>query len=234
MKNKIIVTLLVLATFGFSNELPPLDSGKKSLETKKVEATKESQQDGKKSGLAYLDICQLKNAGGIMDIQKAKESGSKKVYNCREYYSNADETNPFTINEYDISSPFIGRTAGSGIYVKYSAIINVPLELIRKDKIYILANNFYGQVSGKKPSMISDYIVKINGENIDGTSILVELKGKDEIEIELHANIYTDPRVHNQAGAVNEFYNTKRDLFNQRMNQLTNINIKLQFQKGKN
>lgn len=154
--------------------LPILEQPKVNMEAKeeKIKLTK---------GLAYLDICTQSDYISSNDFKKDLE--------CREYYSKANEQYLFNINEFDLSKFLLNQY---GNKLKFNTKIIIPQELIRDDKVYLLADSFnrnsqiqYEYKKGYFENATIKFRYFVNGEEVKGNNYLVELKGKDTIDLDM-------------------------------------------------
>lgn len=219
MLNKLIVAGLLSGVL-FAQELPKLEIQEAtSLPT--AEESKNSVETKLTKGLAYFDSC--------TQTDYISSNDYKKDDKCREYYSEATSTYLFNINQFDLSSFLLNEY---GNKLKFTTKIIVPEELIRDDKIYLLSDEFNSSMTGLIDDIInfkSKYRYLINGEEISGNNILIDLKGKNTIDLTLEL-IFT---IEYKKGIeqFNKMFNEDKNKALDTINKLINHNLMLQEKK---
>ena len=169
----------------------------------------ESAEDNKshKLGLSYLDICNVKRVdgkgvfggykNGLIGFIKNKDI---HLDHCGEYYSYANDKNLFTLEEYDVKSFDASPGQNNGKYIAFTTKIKVPKTLIRDNKVNIESTGFYGHgrlrdlTTSNQGTFSLNYkfVYQVNGQFIDDSSQLIELKEKDSIELTLYTYVFSD------------------------------------------
>lgn len=221
MLRKIIIFGITVGLL-YSQELPKLEIGTQplpSVENIKTEVAPKIEESKLTKGLSYLDICTPK---------KSNSRDYSNYDNCREYYSKAAGNHLFTIDEFDLPTFFSGA---NGHKYKFITKIIVPQELIRDDKIYLTADSLNAEGSGEINGV--NYFIKfhyfVNEEEIFGNNLLIELNGKNEIDLKLEV-LFLSSQSYNFEKFNPLYTKDKKKLLNA-INDLLNHNLTFQEKK---